>query len=156
MKIHIISGILILGITLFFGYEAWRKIGWKLLDIPHVYAAMPVFFGVIIISILGSLARWSKVSMKWNTKWILIITYMHKTFSYCIIISGFVAINTGIYDYRNNPKHIIDFPLEFIQNVCLLLNIIIMETLYQCRLKNEFYAKPLHTMKIMSPDEFNA
>jgi len=104
MILHGISGFLIVSITLFFGIEAWSKVGWKVLDLPHCYLAFTVMFGSTIIMILGIASRMSKMFCKWNTRTVLVVTYVHKSFAYLVMLCGFIAIHTGIHDYRTNEK----------------------------------------------------
>lgn len=59
------------------------------------------------------------------------VTNIHKGLAYLIMIAGFGAIYTGVYDYRSNPKHPFDLPLEWIHLGCTLFIFGGLEVLYQ-------------------------
>jgi len=108
--VHACTGFLILAITCFFAYEAWRKIGgFKIINNSHSYVAFPCVFGLFFITILGIYSRWAKTHWKWNTRDAITLTYVHKSFAYFIIICGFSAVATGMHFYRTNPGRGPDF-----------------------------------------------
>jgi hypothetical protein len=73
--------------------------GWAFFNdggLNHLYFAYPVLFGSLVIVVLGVASRSAKRRCKWNTKCALKVTIVHKLISYLIILSGFIAIYTGI------------------------------------------------------------
>lgn len=139
---HATTGFLILIITCFFGYEAWRKIGgFKILNKPHVYVAFACTFGIFFIVALGMVARYAKVNWKWSTRNAITLTYMHKSFSYMLIFTGFIAIITGLYDYRNKPRDWVKIHWEYVFIGAILLTFIPMELIFRHINKKEDYFK---------------
>jgi len=89
---------------------------------------------------LGVLSRYLKTSLKWNTKTALNVSLVHKATAYSFLLAGYVAIATGIHDYRTNPKHPFEFPLELVHLVATVGIVTLLEIFNYVRLlkENEF------------------
>lgn len=75
---------------------------------------------------------------KWNTKCAMCVKNTHRVVAYLIILSAFLAVYYGIYEYRMNPAHPSTFPLEVLQIVLLISLLVILEALYiLCVIKDE-------------------
>ena len=64
---------------------------------------------------------------KWATRKALCMKRVHRIFAYTVIVLATGAIFTGILSYRTNPKHPIDFPLEYVALAIFIIILFILE-----------------------------
>ena len=135
--IHRINGMLIIVITLTFAIWAWRKVG-MIINNEHSYFVFPVLFLVVIVAAFGIASRSAMRRAVWNTKCALCIKNTHRVIAYLVLLSAFLAVYYGIYEYRIKPAHPSNFPLEVVQIVLLIFVLLTLELLYLfCVLKDE-------------------
>jgi heme A synthase len=130
--IHRINAMLIIVIVFIFALIALYKMKWKFLkDHPHAYFAVVVLGLVFFIAIMGVITRSMLRRNEWSTRSALRMKLAHIIVAYTIIVVALFAIWFGIYDYRTNPKHDFDFPLEWVVIFFAILTFVIIELIYQ-------------------------
>lgn len=82
---HIISGILILAITLVFGLLGIKKSDWQILNDSHSILGLMVLFAVTFIGLAGIATRTLMSLLYWKTNLIVYVKLFHKIFGVLII-----------------------------------------------------------------------
>ena len=129
MWVHIISGLLLTGVTVFFSLYAQYSLRWKIYNNSHSYTAFPVLYGSVFVTLLGFFARYALRNAKWNTKFALQVTWAHRILGHGLILFATMANATGIYQYRNNIKY--KFPLELFQVILYFFMAVVCEMAFQ-------------------------
>ena len=129
MWIHRIIGSSIVGLTIWGSLHV--LLAFPLFNATHVYIAFVPLLACTFVGLLGMIARFLKTSqsMRWNTRQALVVTYVHKSFAYMVMFTAFIAIWTGLRDYRSNSKRpcINDVPLELFNAIVIISIVLIAE-----------------------------
>lgn len=155
MWAHRLIGVSMIALTLGLGINAWKSVSWAYLKNPHLYTAFPVLFAVFFVAVGGVATRSNLRRCKWGTKTALLTKKIHKFFGILLLLAGAAAVAAGIHQYRMNPKHKSDFPLEALHIISYVVVLAFLEYLYQKDLSNEepFASKHVNAISL---EEFNA
>ena len=94
---HKLNGVLMFGLSMFWGIYAFKNLGWRVLSNSHSLFVFPILIFVSISMVLGALTSYALENSRWQTAKALRYKSLHRTISYFLIAMGFGAVATGIY-----------------------------------------------------------
>jgi hypothetical protein len=127
----------LLSVVLYFATNEWFNKRWVIKINTHSYFAFPVLFGVLFVVLGGIAANIMLKKIHWQTRLALSVKNLHRLSGWFLIELALGAVVTGIYFYRTNEKHLIDFPLEVFDIALFILLLGICEVIYRRSLKKD-------------------
>ena len=141
-NIHAISGSIITGITLYFGIDAFMKIG-TVENSLHNLAGFILTCAVIIISLTGSIALKIR-QVKWNSTLVKRSRVVHKILGYIAFFTSTLVLSTGISKFATKFRDLENSEgiVYLIGHILIMLGIYVaLEVNYRLLMSNKVKLK---------------
>ena len=129
LYLHVISGMIMLVLTVTFGIMAIQEQNWSFDYTSHSFFIYQLVFGVVLVVLLGILTTRFLSTRTWSSHIAYRCKKLHVIVAYILLASGIFACFTGIYQFRQITNFSIQ--VEWVYGYIVTGTIITCELLYQ-------------------------